>query len=99
MPLGFFAQPPRERIDEFLRVCGWAAFPAVADFPLLIPAAFVNGLLDAADMFVVADRFEPSALEFLFVRRPRRGNQRRGFLEIAVGFRPQAKRPLLAVER
>src|SRR5438552_657885 len=98
MPLSFFAQPPFKCVDEFLCVGGWTRHPTVADFPLLVPAAFVNGLLDAADVFVVADRGEARFPERAAWLRPA-GNQFHAAREIILGGGPQAERTLRLVER
>ena len=55
MPLGFLGQPPAEGIDKLLRVGDRAGHPTVAHLPLLVPAALIDRLLDAADVLVVSD--------------------------------------------
>src|SRR5205823_1750697 len=54
-PFGLLAQPPLEGVHKFGGVGHGPAAPLVLYLPLFVPAALVDGLLDAPDMLVISD--------------------------------------------
>src|SRR5208337_1133853 len=97
-PFGFLAQPPLESVNKFGGVGNGAGAPLVADFPLFVPAALANGLLDAPNVLVVADCGEAG-----FPQRPAFGwpacrDQRNSLGVVAFHLLPEAEWALPLIE-
>src|SRR5205823_7292574 len=75
-----------------------AAAPLIADFPLLVPAALVNGLLDATYMFVGPNycyAFPPNIAPFCW---PIRRDHRKSCVIVEVAFFPESEGSLVTVD-
>jgi hypothetical protein len=93
-PFGLLAQPPLESVNKLGRIGNRAGASLVADLPLFVPAAFINGLLDAADVLVVANGGQASFPQALAFGGPACWDQSNCSVVVAFDLLPEAERAL-----